>query len=108
MPVGSLVTRTPEEIEVIEIQPHVVPAGVAGVIIDDAVRRCEFVRRMGKAGNHHHRDTAPPCEPAQSARQTDEEVRILDQIDPFLKRLVSGFVLGSPRDMIPDQTRPVP
>ena len=83
MPVGSLVTRTPEEIEVIEIQPHVVPAGVAGVIIDDAVRRCEFVRRMGKAGNHHHRDTAPPCEPAQSARQTDEEVRILDQIDPF-------------------------
>ena len=48
MPVGSLVTRTPEEIEVIEVLAHVVPAGVAGVIIDHPVRCGKFIRRMRK------------------------------------------------------------
>lgn len=67
MPVGSFVPRTPEKIKMIEIKPHVVPAAVTGVIVDYAVRRGEFVGRMGEAGNHDNRDFASPCQPAQAA-----------------------------------------
>ena len=60
MTVGAFVTRTPEEVVVVEIDAHVVPAGVAGVVVDDAVGRGEFVGRMCEAGDHDDRDFASP------------------------------------------------
>src|SRR5262249_33689301 len=36
---GVLVARAPEEILVVEAHPDTVPAGIAGVIIDHAIRR---------------------------------------------------------------------
>ena len=105
MAVAALVPRTPEEVEVVEVETHIVPATVAGVVVDDAVWRGEFVGRMGKSGDHHHRNSAPPRQPAQAGREADKEIRVFDEIDPFLQRLVPGFILDAPRHMIPDQSR---
>ena len=91
----------------VEVKPHVIPAAVAGVIINHAVRRRKFIRRMREPGNHHHRHLAPPRQPAQSRTQPDEEVRVLDEVDPLLQRFVPRLVLHSPRHVIPDQTRAV-
>ena len=38
----------------------IVPAAVAGVIVDDPVGRVELVGRVGKAADHHHRRARPP------------------------------------------------
>ena len=65
--IGTLVTGTPQEVEVVKIQPHIVPTTVAGVIIDHAVRRFKLIGRVGEAGNHDHRHFAAPCQPAQAA-----------------------------------------
>src|SRR4051812_8720065 len=47
------VTRAPQEIVVVEAVARVVPAAVAGVIVDDPVRRRELVGRMREAADHH-------------------------------------------------------
>ena len=83
--VRAFVTGTPQEVEVVEVQPHIVPAAVAGMIIDHTIRRFKFVGRVGEAGDHHHRHFAAPGKPAQTAAQADEEIRILDEIDPVLQ-----------------------
>ena len=82
--VCALVTGAPEEVEVVEVQTHIVPAAVAGVVVDNAVRCFKFVGGMGETGDHHHRNLTAPCQPAQAGTQTDEEIGIFDQIDPFL------------------------
>ena len=61
--VVALVAGAPEEIEMVEILPHVVPAGMARVVVDDAVRRVELVRGMREAADHHNRHLAAPCDP---------------------------------------------
>ena len=88
----------------VEVDAHVVPAGMAGMVVDDTVRRGELVCRMRETGDHHHRDLATPCEPAQAGTQTDEEIGVLDEVDPLLKRQGSGEVLRPPGDVIPDQS----
>src|SRR5271169_5818339 len=71
------VPRAPQEVVVVEAMAHVVPAAVAGVIVDHPVRRGEFVGRMGEARDHYHRRADRPGEPGQPARQPDEERRVL-------------------------------
>ena len=46
LPVRALVARTPEEILVIELEGRVIPAGIAGVPVDDPIGRGELVIRM--------------------------------------------------------------
>ena len=67
LPVVALVAGAPEEVEMVEILPHVVPAGMAGVVVDDTVRRRELVGRMREAGDHHHGHFASPGEPGETA-----------------------------------------
>lgn len=55
--------RAPEEVLVVEAQSRVVPAGIAGVVVDDPVGREEFGRRMRKAGDHHDFRARRPGEP---------------------------------------------
>lgn len=61
--VRTFVARTPEEIEMVEVFAHVIPAAVAGVVVDDTVGSGKFVGGMGEAGNHDDRDTASPGQP---------------------------------------------
>ena len=63
LPRCARVTRTPHEILMIELHAHIVPAAVARVIVDDAVRRVEFVGGMREAADHHDRRIHRPCEP---------------------------------------------
>src|SRR5574344_2768212 len=76
--------RTPEKIEVVEIATHIVPAAVTDAGILNAVRRFKLVDGIGEAGNENHRNAAAPCQPAQSAGQSDEHVRVLDEVDSLL------------------------
>jgi hypothetical protein len=46
--------RAPQEILVISLYPHVVPAGIADVPVDHAVWRGEFIGWMREAADHHH------------------------------------------------------
>ncbi len=105
--VVALVAGAPEEVEVVEILPHVVPAGVAGVVIDDTVWRMEFIRGMCETADHHQRDLAAPRHPRQAAGQADEEVCVLYQIDTFLQRDVAREILRSPWDVVPMKSRAV-
>ena len=73
--VVALVAGAPEEVEMVEILPHVVPAGMACVVVDDAIRRVELVRGMREAADHHNRHLAAPCDPRQAAGEADEKVR---------------------------------
>ena len=41
--------RAPQEVEMVEVLPHVIPAGMAGMVVDDAVRRMELVGGMREA-----------------------------------------------------------
>ena len=84
MPVGPLVARTPQEIKVVEIQTHIIPAAVTGMIVYHPVRSFKLIGRMGESGDHHHRNLTAPCQPAQTAGQTDEKVRIFNEIYPLL------------------------
>ena len=54
------VARAPQEIVMIESMPHIVPATIAGVVIDHPKRSCKFVGRMGKAADHHNRRADRP------------------------------------------------
>ena len=49
LPRRVLVARAPQEILVVEAVRGVVPAAVAGVIVDHPVGRRELVGRMGEA-----------------------------------------------------------
>ena len=95
----------PEEVEMVEILPHVVPAGMARVVVDDAVRRVELVRGMREAADHHNRHIAAPCDPRQAAGETDEKVRVFNQIDALLQRDVAREILRAPRDVVPVEAR---
>ena len=59
----TLVARAPQEIVMVEAVMRIVPAAIANVIIDDAIRRLEFVDGMRKAGDHHNRRAGCPGEP---------------------------------------------
>ena len=48
MSVSAFVARTPQEVKVVEVNTHIVPAAVAGVVIDDTVRSFKFIGRMGE------------------------------------------------------------
>ena len=46
--VGSLVAGTPEEIKVVKVEPHIVPAAVAGVVVDHPVWSFKLIGRVGE------------------------------------------------------------
>ena len=58
-----LVAWAPEEILVIEAMARIVPATVAGVMVDDSIGGDELVERMGEARDHHHGGSHRPGEP---------------------------------------------
>ena len=98
-----LVARAPQEVLVVEAVVRIVPAAVAGVVVDHAVGRVELVGRMGEAADHHHRRAHRPGEPGQPARQADEELGVLEPARALLQRAVAGLVLGAVRDVVPDK-----
>jgi len=67
LPRGALMARTPEEIVVVKFVRRVIPAAVAGVIVDDAVRGVKFVCRMGQPADHHYWRPDPPSQPSEPA-----------------------------------------
>ena len=56
-------TRTAEEIVVVETTDRVMPAGVAGMPVDDAPRGVRLVCRMSKTRNHRHCAAGRPRQP---------------------------------------------
>ncbi len=72
------------------------------MVIDDAIGRCEFIGRMGESGNHHHRNTAGPGQPGQTAGKTDKGFGMAQPAHALGQRPVAGEVLGAVRDVVPD------
>ena len=103
MPVRALVARTPQKIEVVEVHAHIIPAGIAGMEIDNAVRGMEFIGRIGEARDHHHGYFAAPGQPGKAAGYADEEISVLDDVNALLEGLVARKVFGPVGDMVPDQ-----
>ena len=60
---GTRMTRTPEKILMVETTGRVMPAGVAGMPVDDAPRCVKLVCRMSKARNHHNSAVCRPRQP---------------------------------------------
>ena len=58
-----LVARTPKKVLVIEAEMGIVPAAVAGVVVDHPVRCGELVERMGEAADHNNRPSQRPRKP---------------------------------------------
>ena len=71
----ALVARAPEEILVVEPKMGIVPATVAGMIIDHPVRRLEFIGRMRETGNHHDRRAAGPGQPGKPAGKAHKKTQ---------------------------------
>jgi hypothetical protein len=61
------VTGTRHKVVAIKLRQRIVPAAIAGMIIDDPVWRCELGTRVGKARNHHHWRADRPGEPRKAA-----------------------------------------
>jgi hypothetical protein len=68
LPWRAGMTWTPQKILVVEAMRRIVPAAVAGVIVDHPIGRGEFIERMREAGDHHHRNAHRPGQPRQAAR----------------------------------------
>ena len=103
LPRRAGMARAPQEILVVEPHPLVVPAAVAGVPVDDAIWRGEFVGRVGKATDHHHLAARRPGQPGQPTGQADEELRMAQPACPLGQRPVAGLVLRAVRNMRPHQ-----
>src|ERR1700722_1790169 len=96
----ACMARAPEEVLVIESQRRIVPAGVAGVVVDDPPGRLELGRRMGEAADQDDLRARRPSEPREAARQPDQEIRVPDPAHAFLQREASA-VLGAVGDLGP-------
>jgi hypothetical protein len=71
------VSWAPEKVLVVETQCGVVPAAIAGVIVDDPPRRLELGDGVRKAAKHHHARSDGPSEPGEAARKADEKLAVL-------------------------------
>lgn len=67
LPFCAFVARTPQEVPVVKVNAHVIPAAVTDMGVEDTVWGTELTARQGEAAYHHHRNTAGPGQPAQSA-----------------------------------------
>src|SRR5262249_19846466 len=97
------VSRAPQEVLVVKAQIWIVPAAVAGVIVDDPVGRCELVGRMCEARDHHDGGSHRPSEPRQSAGEPDKEFRVLEPARALSQWAVASFILGAVGDVVPDE-----
>src|ERR1700730_8069751 len=98
---GVLVTRTIHEILVVEAVPHIVPARIAGMVVDHPVGRLKLVGRMGEAADQHHRLAHRPGEPGQAAGEPDEKLGVPEPARAFLQRAIARLVLGPGWDAVP-------
>ena len=55
----------------------VVPTAVAHMVVDDPVRRGEFVEGQGEAADEYNGDAYAVCYPAEPAGQADKEVGMI-------------------------------
>src|SRR5262249_27083385 len=74
-----------------------------GVVVDHTVWRLELVGRMREARDQHDRNPRPPGEPGETARETDEELGVLEPTRALRERPVAGLVVRAMRNVIPDQ-----
>src|SRR5438270_11287535 len=58
----SRMPRAPQKIVMVEAMVRVVPAAVAGVVVDDPVGRRRFVSRRGETADRADRDVHRLCE----------------------------------------------
>lgn len=58
------VSRAEKKIAVLEGMTNIMPTTIAYMSIEDPIWRFEFIRRMGKAGNHHNGRSCSPSKPA--------------------------------------------
>src|SRR5262249_10905731 len=93
----------PQKVLVVELHPYIIPAGIAGVIVDHPVWRRELVSRMCEATDHDHWNSCGPGEPRQATRQPDKKIGVSEPGRTLLKRPLAGLVLGAVRNVIPDQ-----
>src|SRR5262249_52053289 len=97
----ALVARTPEEVLVVEPVRRVVPAAVAGVVVDHPPGRLDLGGRMREAADHHHLRADRPGEPREAAAEADEELRVLQPTRALGERPIAGLVLGAVGDRGP-------
>src|SRR5262249_37144442 len=103
LPRRVLLARAPEEILVVEAHQRIVPAAIAGVVVDDAVRRRELIGRMGEATDEHDWLLRRPGEPGEAAREADEELGVTQPAHALGQGPIAGLVLHAVRNMVPDQ-----
>ena len=72
------------------------------MIVDHAIGRIKFSRRMTETADHHNRCAGAPGEPGKAARQSDKEIGVLDPASTFGQRPVAGLILGAMRDVVPN------
>lgn len=104
LPRGVFMPRTPHKILVIKIQRRVVPAAIAPVGAEHPPGGVKLTGRETEPANEHHRDTAGPRQPGQSAAQTDKEAGMPEQVHPLLQGISAGKIFCSPRDVIPHES----
>src|SRR5579862_5996045 len=107
LPRRIFVAWTPQEILVIEPVAHVIPAAVAGVIIDHTIGRIKFVRWVRESRNHHNRRSTRPGEPRKPARETNKKFGVLEPARTLGNRSIACLILCAMRQVIPNQARPM-
>ena len=100
---SSFPAGTAQVVRNIEFYPHVIPAAVADMFVDDPVRSRKFIARMSKTADQNYIFPAAPCQPAQAAGKTDKEIGMGNQIDTLLQGQIPGKIFSPARDVIPDQ-----
>ena len=87
----------------VKINAHVVPAGIAGMKVNNTVGSVKFVGWVGEAGNHDHWHVTAPSQPGKTTGNANKKVGILDEIDTFLQWQIAGKIFATVRDVIPNK-----
>lgn len=86
LPVSVLVPRAPQEVMVVKIKVHIVPARITSLVIDHPVRCIKLGARMRETTDKNDRNSATPRQPGQPTSKPNEEISVLDQVDALLQR----------------------
>lgn len=72
-----LMPGAPQEVVMVKPLRGVIPAGVAGMPVNDAVRRFKLIGGMCEAGDHHDLGARSPGQPGQTGTEADKRIRML-------------------------------
>src|ERR1700683_1947324 len=107
LPRRIFVARAPQEILVIEPVANIIPATIAGMIIDHPIGCIKFVRRVRESRNHHDRRSTCPGEPRKPARETNKKLGVCKPTRTLSNRSITRLILCALRQVMPNQACPM-